>query len=875
MKRNSKTNTNLLWIAAFILVVMMWIGIAPEWYSWYNQSWLQESLNHEPEKKKMWMQSLYELLNGRWLLNIPICVILGYFTFLWCRKISKDNDIRLYRPILVLMGIVLLFVHSQVDYAKVVCGLDFRVFLTILLGMLLLTMAIKLLKKWKLNIFIKISKVSDWIKEKSNMIINWITNICKKKGPNEKEEKEDEVTGFPIDFVDNEIIPENLKQYASIIVKKLLATKIDKQSFAVGITGEWGVGKSKFLDLLKERIKDNAEVVEFNPWMCRTPEQVTQDFFSSLRHQLSQKYSTLSKSIKEYAKLVGSLPITPHSIFSFDMALPLGKDSLFEKKQDLSEKFSNLPRPVVVFIDDMDRLEKEEVFEVLRLIRNTADLSNTIYLVAYDREYVSSVLETKNIKNASNYLEKIFPVEVHLPKVDAKQIWEALYKDIDVQDNVYKGNFAKQLYRRFDSDQRVLILRVLNTYRHAKRFSRLYMLNLTYLSKLYRNEIKLLDLFWLELLEMYDKCTYEKLANEPNCLLYYDKTKERYIIRGGIYGEKGKNDNNAYTGERFWQEETPNILYQLFSPYIETKKLSISRIENYDKYFTLSISPFRLSIREMNELFVDGVNPENIVKKWIGSGKYLSSIIYQMNEIDVNSLTNNKINAYICCILCLCKQVASNNDYYVWRVRKMLEKEKYNKKANIVHDATIEWIENKLKEDNALLFLSNLLNKLYLTIGYDEDGRMMGQCPLIINNTEVESLLVKVMKNHLENHPSLTALDVLNEKGELGKLFKNCCVMVEESIVIDNSCTYKQVSFDEIISHFSKKAKKPTIEEYEQAKGKMFFQEKPTNIDPEDEYDYIEFISESYDNKMDAYFGSSRKEKLERFKTECFVQDLE
>lgn len=201
---------------------------------------------------------------------------------------------------------------------------------------------------------------------------------------------------------------------------------------------------------------------------------------------------------------INNLTLTPPNVLGIELSLSIREESLYEKKMDLSDKFLRLSRPVVVFIDDIDRLEREEVFEVLRLIRNTADLNNTIYLVAYDKEYVTTVLEEKNIKDAASYLEKIFPVEVHLPKVEDNLIWETLYGDLNCQER-FNGRFTKSLFARFNNDERALILRVLNNYRRAKRFSRLYILNVDYVMVQCRDEIKLLDLFWLELLQIYDK----------------------------------------------------------------------------------------------------------------------------------------------------------------------------------------------------------------------------------------------------------------------------------------------------------------------------------------------------------------------------------
>ena len=136
-------------------------------------------------------------------------------------------------------------------------------------------------------------------------------------------------------------------------------------------------------------------------------------------------------------------------------------------------------------------LKEKKFLRVLRLIRNTADLNNTIYLVAYGKEYVTTVLEEKNIKDAASYLEKIFPVEVHLPKVEDNLIWETLYGDLNCQER-FNGRFTKSLFARFNNDERALILRVLNNYRRAKRFSRLYILNVDYVMVQCRDEIKLL-----------------------------------------------------------------------------------------------------------------------------------------------------------------------------------------------------------------------------------------------------------------------------------------------------------------------------------------------------------------------------------------------
>lgn len=390
--------SEMIWTAGLLVLIPVWIGFAPVWYNWYAM----------PENGH-WMKWLYDILDGRWLVNVPVCIVGGYFVVRWCSRIWKDNDIRYYRIILPLLGIVVLYCESTVEYAKVIWSLDYRFVLTLFLVAPLLTMVVK-----------GFYKESHFRGENEGLATS-------EDGGQEKPKENSKKKGFSDDDTENTDIPEALKKYAGEIIERLLVTKINKQSYALGVTGEWGVGKTTFLGVLKEKIAGRAEIVEFNPWMCSSPEQVTSDFFASLRHQLSPKYSTLSHSIKEYAKYVNNVTLS-HPAISMEIILPVNEESLFERKKTLSQKFSRLPRPVVVIIDDVDRLERDEVFEVLRLIRNTADLSNVIYIVAYDKEYVTCVLEEKNIKDSSAYLEKIFPVEVHLPKVEDHLVW-ATFKD--------------------------------------------------------------------------------------------------------------------------------------------------------------------------------------------------------------------------------------------------------------------------------------------------------------------------------------------------------------------------------------------------------------------------------------------------------------
>ena len=395
----------LILFGVLILLAFIFIGISEKAYEWFK------------------IIKIYSVLDNKPLINIPICIIISGFAIWWWTKIWKDKDIRPYRLGIIVFGLIVFIFIDGFLYANIVCNFSYKCFFIGLFSLLFIVSLIKIfatceitwaqnLIKWKFKIFKK--------------LIVRIEIFWKNKGKikDKKNDNKTELKGFSVDNTEIKLEDNQIK-YAETLVKKLKNTDLSKESFAVGITGEWGSGKSTFLNTMKKEIKkeDFAEIVEFNPWLCNSPEQVTQDFFATLINELSPKHSTLSRDINKYAKLLNKIAKPSLSIFGIDLDLTPGDDSLDELKENISKKLAKLPKKVVILIDDTDRLEGNEIFEILRLIRNTADFRNVIYIATYDKEYVTDVLKVNKINDPDNYLEKIFQVEVHLLKVEDSELW--------------------------------------------------------------------------------------------------------------------------------------------------------------------------------------------------------------------------------------------------------------------------------------------------------------------------------------------------------------------------------------------------------------------------------------------------------------------
>ena len=82
-----------------------------------------------------------------------------------------------------------------------------------------------------------------------------------------------------------------------------------KDSVVIGIEGEWGAGKSSFINLILSRARPNKKnlVIEFNPWNFSDQNELIKDFFNSITNALDKIYGRKSLMRWIYKKLSRTL----------------------------------------------------------------------------------------------------------------------------------------------------------------------------------------------------------------------------------------------------------------------------------------------------------------------------------------------------------------------------------------------------------------------------------------------------------------------------------------------------------------------------------------------------------------------------------------
>ena len=222
---------------------------------------------------------------------------------------------------------------------------------------------------------------------------------------------------------------------AQDLAEKIFQTDTSNAAFTIGLTAPWGAGKTSFMLAMKDHLKkqhsDETILLDFNPWMYRKAPNLTQVFFEELSRTLAPYSSALASGFMQYVDYILSKENNSWIQLGAHL-LPQGfkAKSTSEQYEFLKKGICKLGRKIMIFIDDVDRLDGEELTELFSLVRNISSFPNMSYILAYDKEYVTTQLQNKFNEHTYRYMEKIVQVEYPLAKITPEQLEEALREEL-------------------------------------------------------------------------------------------------------------------------------------------------------------------------------------------------------------------------------------------------------------------------------------------------------------------------------------------------------------------------------------------------------------------------------------------------------------
>lgn len=498
------------------------------------------------------------------------------------------------------------------------------------------------------------------------------------------------------------------KIYAQDAAKKLLATNTEKNAFTFGVIAPWGNGKTSFLYMLKEHIDNNwagdVVTISFHPWKYGKSSNLTYLFFEELSKSLAPYSTSFSYDIIRYARTVSSIENSTTKFLGSILGC-FASPTVEEQYEDLKKKISNMQRKIVVFIDDIDRLESKEIEELFRLVRNTSNLPFMYFVIAYDKKYVVDSLNSIFPSHSLSYSQKILQEEFFLPIIKKNELKAVLREKLSVFLNTEEmGQVDKLLNRELFNS--IDVFNYLGNIRDIKRLANALLLHL----KKLHGEIDICDYIVLEILRQQYPFVLELIVDRKDDILLCNNSG-KYVYFNGKNGPEEKDDilskmypfkgfnileyieknSKALSVPKAKIDSLKKLLDALWGEYGTQSSKGINVPEYTQRYLYTSILDSDVSDVQFDKIWklpFEEMKPT--LQEWMVDKSY--SLVKKVEEIDVQ----NKADAYK--QLHMLFYLGSMGDNFVPEFRVMVERIKKVKEMNVEsHDYLAEDKEEFLK----------------------------------------------------------------------------------------------------------------------------------------------------------------------------------
>ena len=275
---------------------------------------------------------------------------------------------------------------------------------------------------------------------------------------------------------------------------KSLETFIEKcpTPMSIALQGDWGTGKTSFLRAMKndfdqEDKKNKITTIYFNTWqysqfnmaeglyssfICNIVDKLKNDFkhdeaISQSGSEIFKKVTKLSANIlAQIAQNATKIDI--QKIMDEALAKEEERTREIEKLKDefakivkcVAQKAEDHNGRVVIFVDDLDRLNPEVAVELLEVMKLFMDVEHCVYVLAIDYEVVVTGVRKKFGSNMSeekcrSFFDKIIQLPFKMP-VAQYRIDAMLQNILNDQMEKYIGAISYMVKRTLGTNPRAI-----------------------------------------------------------------------------------------------------------------------------------------------------------------------------------------------------------------------------------------------------------------------------------------------------------------------------------------------------------------------------------------------------------------------------------
>ncbi|WP_010203087.1 KAP family P-loop NTPase fold protein [Salinibacterium sp. PAMC 21357] len=214
--------------------------------------------------------------------------------------------------------------------------------------------------------------------------------------------------------------------FAAAVAARINAAPMGSSSTVYGLVGPWGSGKTTLLRDIEDRV--TGETVWFSPWSAADVAAITSEFVAALSEAFPQA-KDLKSRLLGYSRFgvpaLKAIPFAGEAVSgvaakAFEELTP--PSAWHTEFQHISEQIQHLGKQVLVIVDDVDRLDANDLRALLRVIRLLGRFNNVHYLIAYDQMTIDQLLTSSGmVGRSSDFMEKIVQYPFEIPPTPAAE----------------------------------------------------------------------------------------------------------------------------------------------------------------------------------------------------------------------------------------------------------------------------------------------------------------------------------------------------------------------------------------------------------------------------------------------------------------------
>lgn len=233
--------------------------------------------------------------------------------------------------------------------------------------------------------------------------------------------------------------------------------------FTIGIVGEWGSGKSTIIEFVKNKLNKQKEFIiidDFDPWAIKSQDALILAMYNTIIENLGENigYFKRKKVQNALVNISTNIPYIGKGIESYFENRIDDYTEYKEIKSDLEEKLENFDKKLIFIIDNLDRMNANNIIFLLTLIGTLFKLPNITYIVGYDKKRLTRIVKEGN-RIDSKYIEKIINKEIFMPTLDKEGLKICLCNLIEVYgyDSKKHESSIKKICKNFESIRQFIL----------------------------------------------------------------------------------------------------------------------------------------------------------------------------------------------------------------------------------------------------------------------------------------------------------------------------------------------------------------------------------------------------------------------------------